>query len=70
MVRKSFHVFAPACPRNVPKSRDGRVECRTVQRSPCERMQDVLLDTIPRSCIHVTHAQHHPLDHETVPFAE
>jgi len=70
LVGKSFHVFTPACPRNVPKSGDSCVECRAVQWSSCERMQGVLLDTIPRSCIHVTHAQHHSLDREMVPFAE
>src|SRR5450756_1495338 len=70
LIGKPFHVFAPACPWHVPKSRNGCVECRTVQWSPCERMQNVLLDTIPGSCIHVTHAQHHPLDREMVPFAE
>src|SRR5450759_2032087 len=70
LVGKPFHIFAPACPRNVPKSGDSCVERRAVQWSSCERMQGVLLDTIPRSCIHVTHAQHHPLDREMVPFAK
>ena len=68
-VRKPFHVLAPARPRHVPEAGDSCMECRAVQWSPCERMQDVLLDTMPRDGIHVTHAQHHAFDREMVPFA-